>query len=92
MRILSLLVMTAAVVAGCSSYPSNVDDNFGKAVTGLRAQQVIDPDAPSRRKPPAGIDGQAAKSSVDRYQKSFDTPPPPVNVLNIGIGSSSGGQ
>jgi len=92
MRLLSLLFMTAALTAGCTSYPSNVDDNFGKAVTSLRAQQIIDPDAPLRRRPPAGIDGQAAKSAVDLYQKSFDTPPPPVNVFNIGIGSSSGGQ
>lgn len=91
MRTLSLLALAAAVSAGCVAYPSKVDDNFGQAVMRARAQQVIDPDAPMRQRPPAVTDGQAAKSSIDRYQKSFDVPPPPVNVLNIGIGSGGGG-
>ena len=34
-------------------------------------------------------DGVSAKSAVDRYQKSFENPPPPVQVFNIDFGSAS---
>lgn len=88
MRVL-LVLAAAALAAGCATQPSAVDANFGRAVTGARASQVVDPGAPSRPRPPIVSDGQAAKSAIDRYQKSFDAPPAPVNVLNIGIGSSS---
>lgn len=92
MRTPILLAIAAVLSTGCVSYPSAVDANFGQAVRRAQAQQVIDPDAASRPRPAAGADGQAAKSSIDRYQKSFDVPPAPVNVLNIGVGSSTTGK
>lgn len=92
MRNLYLLLAATALCAGCVSQPSAVDAGFGQAVLGARAAQVINPNAPARQRAPATADGQAAKSAVERYQKSFDAPPPPVNVLNIGVGSSSGTQ
>jgi hypothetical protein len=39
----------------------------------------------------AGLDGPAADATIDRYHKSYETPPQPVNVFTIGIGSGSGG-
>ncbi len=84
---LYILLAAASLAAGCAAPLLVVDGNFGRAVNGAKAGQVIDPDAPSRRRSPAVTDGQAAKSAVDRYQKSFESPPPPINVLNIGIGS-----
>lgn len=89
MRTPILLALAAAALAACAFYPSSVDERFGSAVMGARAQQTVDPGAAARRGPPAGIDGQAAKASVERYEKSFEVPPPPVNVLNIGIGSGT---
>lgn len=86
---LTLTVLAAALIAGCAEYPSQVDDQFGMAVTRARAQQTIDPDAPSKRREVLGIDGQAAKASVERYEKSFETPPPPVNVFTIGVGAGA---
>lgn len=92
MRVLIPLALAAALsAAGCSTPRTAVDNQFGQALTAARAAQVIDPDAPSRARPPARTDGQASKSAIDRYQKSFDAPPAPVNVLNIGVGTSSGG-
>lgn len=91
MRVLIILGLAAALSAGCAVQPTAVDAQFGQAVTGARAAQVIDPDAPSRGRPQLKADGQSAKSAIDRYQKSFDAPPAPVNVLNIGIGSSASG-
>lgn len=91
LRIASIAV-AAMIVAGCAEYPSHVDDQFGMAVTRARAQQTIDPDAPSKRRDVPGIDGQAARASVERYEKSFETPPPPVNVFTIGVGGGTGGS
>jgi hypothetical protein len=92
MRVLISLVLAAALsAAGCSAPRTAVDNRFGQALTNARAAQVVDPDAPSRARAPALTDGQASKSAIDRYQKSFDAPPAPVNVLNIGIGSGSAG-
>lgn len=91
MRVFIPLALAAALAAaGCSAPRTAVDDRFGQALTGARAAQVVDPEAPSRARTVPRGDGQAAKSSIDRYQKSFDAPPPPVNVLNIGIGGGSG--
>lgn len=89
MRLITLTAAAVLLLAGCA-YPSAVQDNFGRAVVGARAAQVIDPDAPSRAPAPQEVDGQAAKASIDRYQKSYQSPPPPVNVFNIGIGGSGG--
>lgn len=92
MRVLTLVGVASALLAGCAAPPTAVDAQFGRALTGARAAQVIDPDAPVRARAAPRSDGQAAKSAIDRYQKSFDSPPPPVNVLNIGVGSGSGSQ
>lgn len=83
MRTLLFTALAALAAAGCSTAPTTVDWNFGKALNAAKAAQVIDPDAATRARPAAGIDGQAARSSVERYEKSFQTPPPPVTVLNI---------
>jgi len=92
MRNFHVLIAAAALCGGCANYLYAEPPGFGQSVTGARAAQVIDPDAPSKpRAAPVG-DGQAAKAAVDRYQKSFETPPAPVNVLNIGIGSGTGGS
>lgn len=90
MRTPTLLAFAAVLLAACTTpHPSNVDENFGEANLRARAAQVVDPDAPMRKRAPIVTDGQAAKSAIDRYQKSFENPPPPVNVLNIGVGSGT---
>lgn len=91
MRTSLALLMATAVLAGCTTAPTLVDQQFGQAVIRARAQQVIDPDAPTRVRPVSGVDGQASRAAIDRYEKTFEVPPPPVNVLNIGVGSSSTG-
>lgn len=90
MKYPAMFLLAAVFLGGCVEQPSRLDEEFGSAVTRARAQQVIDPDAPSRQRAPLTVDGQAAKSAVDRYQKSFETPPPPVNVFTIGVGTDSG--
>lgn len=79
----------ALVLSGCTIPPSRVDRQFGLAVRNSIAQQTLNPSASAEVRPMAVTDGQVAKSAIDRYQKSFQTPPAPTNVLNIGLGGSN---
>jgi hypothetical protein len=76
-----------AVLAGCATTP-NYDARFGDAVRQARSAMTIDPDASANRDPATGIDGQAARAAIARYEASFKEPPPVVNVINIGGGAA----
>ncbi|MBI2307528.1 MAG: hypothetical protein HYU78_09505 [Rhodocyclales bacterium] len=85
-------------LAGCSSGSSNLlsrtpvlDSQFGQAVEMAKAQQTINKDAGKNPDPVNGLDGRAAREAVERYETSFQKPPPPQNVFNIGVSSGSGG-
>lgn len=80
-----------AGIAGCSATPE-LDRNFGNAVRAARAQQTLNPNAGINTEPVAGIDGTAAKSTIERYHDSFKAPPPVLNVINIGGAIAGGGS
>lgn len=63
--------------AGCTAYPSG-EEQPGTLVRAAFARQAAVPASPQV------ADGMAARASVDRYQRTFEAPPPPVTVLNIG--------
>ena len=88
---LSLAALTSALfLGGCASQKTNLDEHFGEAVNTAKAQQTINPDASRDTDPVAGIDGQAAQAVMERYHKTFQSPPPPVNVFTIGVGAGGG--
>lgn len=89
MRTLSLLT-TLVLLAGCASSTPNYDMRFGDAVRQARQSMAINP-GPGSAEPIAGMDGKAARDATGRYQESFKSPPPVVNVINIG-GSTSGAR
>jgi hypothetical protein len=71
-----------------------VDCTFGDAVNVAVARQVMDKEAAIKNanKDAAGMDGVAAKESLDRYLKSFRTPDPAPNVFSIGVSGQSGAK
>jgi hypothetical protein len=71
-----------AILAGCSTTP-DYDARFGDAVRQARHAMTIDPAASGNRDPAAGLDGQAAREAIGRYQDSLKAPPPVTNVINI---------
>ena len=74
-----------AVLAGCAaSTTPNYDARFGDAVRQARAAMTIHPRGAANPDPVAGLDGQAARAALERYQDSFKAPPPVINVINIG--------
>ncbi len=75
-------------LTGCVNTTPVLDSHFGEAVNTAKAQQTINPDA-AKNKQAAGMDGQTAKSALDRYQQSFESPPVSPNVFNIGVGADS---
>jgi hypothetical protein len=88
----SIAIASLALLAGCGTSSTPVyDTHFGEAVRESRQMMALNPT-------PApvvlGIDGAAAHEGIVRYQDSFRTPPPVVNVINIGgeLGSSSNGR
>lgn len=81
----------ALMMSACSNYPSPIDDNFGGSVRHMVQTQTADPTAPRSGQSSATTDGQATKAAVDRYQKSFEVPPLPTNVFNIGVGGGAAG-
>lgn len=89
MRTLLVLAAATGFLAGCAIHPSQVDERFGSSVMNARAAQALDPGAAARARPQS-LDGAAAVAAVDSYRKSFEAPPAPVNIFNIGIGSSGG--
>lgn len=84
------LSLMALLAAGCAENRYREEEGFGDAVRAAKARQIINPDASRSAKRPDGLDGKAAKATIDRYEKSFESPPAPVNVFTIGIGGSTG--
>lgn len=77
-------VLLASLLTACSSTPY-LDSRFGEAVNMAKAQQTINPDASQNMDPVTGIDGVAAKDSMDRYHESFKTPPSTAGILTIDV-------
>lgn len=87
---LKLLAASAAcLLSACALTTPEWDANFGNSVRTAFAQQIINPDASQNPDPVSGMDGRAARETMDRYQKSFSAPKPQPNVFTIGVG---GGQ
>lgn len=86
----SVIVAGLGLLAGCVAIHPEVDQRHGQAVMGARDAQTFNPQAARNPNAVSGIDGMAAKETMDRYVDTFKSPPPTTNVINIGGGL--GGQ
>lgn len=77
------LVLCAALLSACAVSPE-LDSHFGDAVATVRQRQTLNPQGSPA--PALGMDGKAAKETMDRYLDSYKSPPPTINVINIGGG------
>ena len=79
-------VASLLAIAACTSTTPNLDRHFGEGVGLIKVQQILNPQAAQNSDPVNGIDGKAAKSAYDEYQKSYRAPVAPANSFTIGIG------
>lgn len=73
-------------ITGCVPMTPNLDSQFGQSVNLLKAQQTLNPEASRNTDPVKGMDGKAAASAYDEYQKSYKAPEPQSNAFTIGVG------
>jgi hypothetical protein len=83
-RSLASVIALLGLVTGCSTVTPHYDARFGDAVRDSKRRMTVAPDAGKSGDPVAGMDGRAARESINRYESSFKDPPPAVTVINIG--------
>ncbi len=84
-----VIYLFCIVLSGCANKPTLNDQLFGTAYrAALMEQEAVNEDF-NNSLISRTTDGNAMKSAVDRYQKSFETIPLPINIFNIGVGTSS---
>ena len=76
-------VTIVATLAGCNSTTPLLDERLGQSLRELKAQQTLHPEAKLNTDPVAGIDGKAAVSAYQNYQKSFSAPQPQADGSTI---------
>jgi hypothetical protein len=91
MKPCSIFIATAAcLLVGCAGTSPNHDAQFGQNGRVLRAQQLIDPDAPKRNTGRGTTDGKAMAGVYKVFvegtgyivrEPSPPPPPPPVIIL-----------
>lgn len=83
----------ALLLGGCAASASpGWDDVFGDASRVLKAQQVIDPAAPTKNaQATPAADGRTVREAAERHVDSYRNPPAPT-VMNIGVGGASSGH
>jgi len=87
-----IAALAVVLLAGCAATATpGFDSRFGDSMRQLKAQQLIDPRAPTRNAqatPPT--DGRTLREGAERHVDTYRAPPP-SNVISIGVGSGGGG-
>jgi hypothetical protein len=82
-----IAALAAISLAGCAATTApGYDSRFGDSARQLKAQQLLDPRAPTRNAqttPPT--DGRTLREAAERHVDTYRAPPP-SNVINIGVG------
>jgi hypothetical protein len=82
------LLMLMSLVAGCAA--TRLDMDWGTSQKLATYNQTLNPEAEKNLKPVAGLDGQSARKSMDRYHKDFEKPEkPPVYSFVLGSGGTA---
>lgn len=85
----ALAAPLAFALAGCMSSTPVWDTRFGESVRAVTQAQIIDPHAAEHAAATTVVDGGAAASALDNYEKSFKQVDPPANAFVIGIGKAT---
>jgi hypothetical protein len=88
----ALIAPVCFLLGGCLSSSPIWDAHFGEAARATTQAQIINPHAGEQKPSTSGVDGRAAVSSMNAYNKSFQSPSSgnPF-VIGNGGGVSGGG-
>ncbi len=86
----SAIALLLTLLTGCASVTPNYDAKFGDAVREAKQKMIINPDAGRNPDQVLGMDGKSARETIILYQGTYKSPPPAVNVINIGGGIAGG--
>lgn len=92
MQTLSIKLLLAGagmslMLTGCVAPAPVLDSKFGEAFNTIKAQQTLNPDGTRIAEVPIGLDGKGGDAVIDKYYKSFESPPAAANTFTIGVGS-----
>ena len=82
---LGSIVVSLALLGGCTSTTPRWDRDFGNSVRATMASQIIDPGAARNPTPVSGLDGRAALGAQDRYEHSAPAPTALTGTMGAGI-------
>jgi len=69
--VLLWLVIGFMFLAGCSARLSRLEVDYGTSHALAKQNQTLNAEAGKRLEPVYGLNGQAAQSAVEKYQKGF---------------------
>jgi hypothetical protein len=89
-RVALCVLSAASCVSACAPTTPAFDSAFGSSVRSAVAEQALNPNASvaNANKLPEGLDGRAARETMERYQRSFEQAPRQVNPFVIGVGGA----
>jgi hypothetical protein len=92
--IMMLLLAFSLLSVGCAgpnqekvtlNPPSRLEMDYGTSFNLMKFNQIANPEAEKNLEPVTGLDGQAAKATLDKYRKDFEKPAAaPAYTLSIG--------
>jgi hypothetical protein len=81
------LGIVVIMLAGCAIGLTRLEADYGRSIDLAMSNQTLDPAAQQNLAPVYGLDGKAAMGTLERYQTSFEKPPPPPSfVISVGQG------
>jgi hypothetical protein len=86
------VAVLCGILTGCTSPTPAFDARFGESVRNLAVQQTLHPQATltNRDRIPEGLEGRPARETIERYHRSFESAPQPIQ--NFMIGNTGGAQ
>jgi len=73
------------MLSGCALGPTRLEADYGRSISLAKSNQTLDAAAQQNLAPVYGFDGKAAVGTLERYQTSFEKPPPPpAFVISVG--------
>ena len=71
----SFVVLLLVGAGACAPSPTKLDPAFGQSVAEFRNAQILNPSAQGSVEPVEGLQGVAAKNTINQYEKTFNKKP-----------------